>query len=202
MGKNDCASRLVSIINAIGIAGLNEIDMIDSLSSTEKFQYHLRLTHEPGEGKAYNYNDYTFQLESGDRHLTIKTVASYDEKERKYLTKIYLIYKLTDVNNYVFELNTYDVNGWSYQNLIDLDKKQFFEALDPFKNDMSFKNTVLYFKKAFTAPELDKVINELQSNIVNIVKAIKEEEEEVDETLESLTPRQKNILKKKLKYGK
>ncbi len=203
MGKFDCSSRFVRLINDIGYAGANEISMIDSLNLRDDFKYYIRLTSQSGEGKAYNYKDYTLNIEADDRHLTLKTVASYDEKERRYLTKIFIIYKLSNDKNYIFELQTYDINGWNYENLINFDKKQFYEEVEPFKNNsFSLKDTVQYFKKAFTAPELDKFIEELEANIKDSIERYKKDNNVVEETLNSLTTDQSNILKKRMKYGK
>ena len=203
MGKFDCSSRFVRLINDIGYAGVNEITMIDSLNLRDDFKYHIRLTSQPGEGKAYNYNDYTLIIEVGDRHLTLKTVASYDENERRYLTKILIIYKLSNDKDYIFESQTYDINGWNYENLINFDKKQFYEEIEPLKNNrFSLRDTVQYYKKAFTAPELDKIIEEFEADIKDSIDRYEKDNAFVEETLNLLTTDQTNILKKRMKYGK
>lgn len=199
-------NELVKLFNYIGEAGINGLHEIGgNIEIGSGNTYYLDMTTKRGEGYAYHFYDYTFDIKTyDDRSITFKTEAlEYPcGNDYNHDTKLSIIFHLPDDKDYTAV--SY-IRGWGYGNILNL-KSEYFINNSKIEVDEGIKETGIiprYYRSSLIGiDELELILEFLDKEIESEISTRAENQEKIDGLLNSLSKDEIKLLKKTLKEYK
>ena len=194
--KYSALTRIIKLINSIGLAGENDIEntWVYEYGVKDDMSYNVsvKLNSELNDGTSYRYRDYQMTIQNRNKMLIIDTKAldNNDSNNHNYETLLSI--------KYVFPNDSYcitstKINGWNYDNLVNLTLDKFMENETHEINGIVPTNYKEYLLKT---KELDIAIKAFNHTLQSEIKRKSDDIEVAKKTLDSLSENQVKELKR------